>query len=82
MNNNIEEHMVRQLAEQIQFEIDTNVYFEALEILGWTLVNYTVRSVEANEWLKENCIHDYQIRGAKIAFESAKDATAFSIKWL
>ena len=95
MNNNIEEHMIRQLAEQVRYEIDFSVWVEAS---GWTLVdnalgpgyiNYGNNNLvtddsnqQKRDWLKENCQSEYKIQGVKIAFESPEDANWFRLKWL
>jgi hypothetical protein len=95
MNNNIEEHILNQLAEQVQYEIDFSVWIEAS---GWTLVdralgpgyiNYGNNNLvtddlnqQKRDWLKENCQSEYKIQGVKIAFESPEDANWFRLKWL
>lgn len=95
MNNNIQEHILNQLAEQVQYEIDFSVW---VEVSGWTLVNNALGSgyvvhvtnhmvtdnlcQQKRDWLKENCQSEYKIQGVKIAFESPEDANWFRLKWM
>ena len=84
MNNHIEMHLIRQKSEELKNLIDFQILTEAS---GWTMVDFGYwtsnrDAVDITNWLEENCESEWRMFGHQFAFESAKDATAFSLKWL
>lgn len=74
----------RMAAKELARELDFQILCDAS---GWTTVNFpyfldSKHAVDISCWLEEYCEGDYRLSGSKVAFESAKDATVFSLKWL
>lgn len=85
----LQDEMMRVLAEEIQKEIDAGVMFEMYKSMGWYPVedcrnlsfnHLALKQVE--EWLNTMCSDSYHIKShTDYIFKSKEDAMMFKLKW-
>lgn len=80
---NIEHEFLDKLADDMAKEIDYQVL---VEVLGWTKVelppfdsNHT--AVDITDWCHNTCQGKFINFGVKFAFQKAKDAEWFILRW-
>lgn len=86
VDKSISEEFMTILAEDMKKDIDFRVLCELLVQSGWTKVELPYfdsrnHSIDIADWAFDNCGEHKQYATTYI-FESAKDATAFALKWL
>lgn len=82
VRDDVMDHMAKELAADIDFELLTNLFIES----GWTrivLKPMTMeRGHEIDKWIVDNCKGNHMTRGLVWVFEDTKDANWFSMRWL
>jgi len=87
--NEIEDELVRILAEEIRREIDSEVLYKVYTTSGWFGVeidknfpfSYNKR-IQMDKWLAENITGKFHIASdSKFAFENQQDAFLFKLRW-
>jgi hypothetical protein len=84
---NLEEEIANKMSNDLSREIDREVLWGMLTGIGWTRVMLSRlqdnrHAIDITYWLKENCQGAYERNGRDFLFESTKDATMFTLKWM
>lgn len=80
--NDIEREIANRLAKEIQEEIDSEVQCNLLEAMGWTIMRGIDLPIsEASGWCRLNIRGPFRRFGDNWAFQDAKDAAWFGLKW-
>ena len=78
----LEEQLAKQLANDLQEEIDAEILCGMLESMGWTTIRVRERPAIAAEWCKANVQGPFRRFGKdRWCFQDAKDAAWFGLKW-
>lgn len=90
MNFNIQDHILedaaRNMAKQIQEEIDFQILSDMLVSMGWHKLEFSpIQGIEdimeINEWISKNCKGKVQSYGQNWLFEKDKDMSWFILRW-
>lgn len=84
----LEETIATDIAEQIRAAVDGEILAEMLVSQGWIKIKHPYKfpgtdnqQIEIAAWMATNCQHKYHILPQYWLFESAKDATMFTLRW-
>jgi transketolase N-terminal domain/subunit len=84
--DNLQDHILTQLAGRMQSSIDHEVLSDVLTRFGWTAVSISYHSSRtwqaAIEWADQNCEGEFKEHMGHWIFENPADATAFTLRWL
>lgn len=83
----LENEIAKELATQMQSEIDFHILSDMLVELGWNKVTLTRfnnnnHAVDIKLWLEENANGFWECRGSTFVFQDPGDAVNFTLKWL
>ena len=86
-SDNLADHIMDVLADEIQKEIDEAIMIDMLVSIGWTKVELERlsgrhESIDIEEWIDENCTGKHSKLGRTFVFEKKQDAEWFILKWL
>ena len=82
----IMEDMAKQLAKNIQEEIDFQILSDMLVSMGWHRMEFEpIRGeeevIEIKDWIKTSCKGKVQSYGRNWLFEDEKDIAWFMLRW-
>lgn len=85
--NSLEDDIASKMSIQMQIEIDREILWGMLSEMGWHRVMLSpftenTQAVDILNWLEEHCKEPYECSGRDFIFESQKDATWFTLRWL
>lgn len=80
------EDMAKQLAKNIQEEIDFQILSDMLVSMGWHKMEFEPmreeeEAAEIKEWIKTSCKGNVKSYGSNWLFENEKDMVWFMLRW-